>query len=58
MTFMGFIETTWKPTRASVEKKNTKYDLASTIMEVWKVTDEIRDEDLKNRLTKILLRVL
>lgn len=55
---MSVVETRWRPTTSSVEKKNTKYALASAIIEVWGMAEEIGDEKVKNRLLSILLRVL
>lgn len=57
---MSISETHWTPTNTSVEKKNTKYQLARAIIDIWNEVSEIEPEDdyLKNKLVKILLAVL
>lgn len=55
---MSITETFYRPTIAKVEKKNTKYVLASCIIDINKIVDKIDNEDVKKDIIKILLRVL
>lgn len=55
---MAIIETTWKPTANSVEKKNTKYGLSSALIDIWRIVDECKDAETKKKLLDVLLRVL
>lgn len=55
---MAIIETTWRPTVSSVEKKNTKYGLSYALIDIWRIVDECKDEEAKKKMLDILLRVL
>lgn len=48
----------WRPSIASIEKKNQKYELASAILAMWIEVNEIEDEKVRQKLVSILLRVL
>lgn len=55
---MSIIEATWTPSVQSVEKKNTKYDLSTAIIRVYRMLDECKDEEFKKRLWEALSYVL
>lgn len=48
----------WSPTASSVAKKNTKDSLAQALMDIWRLTDEMRSDHDKDEIAKILMRVL
>lgn len=57
---MGIIEITYRPTRASVARKNTKDDLAFCVLNLWELANKLPEDDehLKDTIIQALMRVL
>lgn len=57
---MAIVEITYRPTTASVSRKNSKDQLAHCVLNIWELAHQLPDDDkhLKDTIIRALLRVL